>query len=165
MTEAGQLDNAQAITLNAAITLTEMSRRTLWRRVTHGMIATVGCSAGSNKGRTMLALRDVVAAADVDLSEEEVDLIVHADAGEAEAQADAGAMLLGKARYKSAVFWLQKAAAQGNADAMQWLGVCYASGSGVEADENLAVMWIAKAASLGHAVARAQMRGVLASSS
>jgi len=163
MTETRQQEDPQAITLNAAITLTSMSRRTLWRRVTHGTIATVGCSAGSNKGRTMLALRDVVDAAGVDLSQEEVDLVVQADAGDPEAQADAGAMLFGRARYKSAVFWLQKAAAQGNADAMQWLGVCYASGSGVEADENLAVMWIAKAASLGHAVARAQMRGVLAS--
>lgn len=165
MTDMRRVEHARAITLNAAITLTAMSRRTLWRRVTHGTIATVGCSAPTNKGRTMLALRDVVDASGVDLSEEEVELVVHADEGNAEAQADAGAMFFGKAQYKSALYWLQKAAAQGNADAMQWLGVCYASGAGLEADANLAVMWIAKAASLGHVLAHAQMRGVLASRS
>ncbi len=109
----------------------------------------------------MLALRDVVTAATVELDAEEIALVVRADEGDAQAQADAGAMFFNKAQYKSALFWLQKAVVQGNADAMQWLGTCYASGAGVERDDNLAVMWIAKAASLGHVIARAQMGRVL----
>jgi hypothetical protein len=159
------VEHAQAITLNAAITLTAMSRRTLWRRVTHGSIATVGCAPASSKGRTMLALCDVVNAATLTLDADEIALVVRADEGDAQAQADAGAMFFNKAQHKSALFWLQKAVAQGNADAMQWLGTCYASGAGVERDDNLAVMWIAKAASLGHVVARAQMERVLPCSS
>lgn len=159
------MEHARAITLNAAITLTALSRRTLWRRVTHGSIATFGHAPVASKGRTMLVLRDVVAAGKLALSDDEVALVVRADEGDAQAQADAGAMFFSKAQHRSALFWLQKAAAQGNADAMQWLGVCYASGAGVAPDDNMAVMWIARAASLGHAVACAQMRGVLASRS
>ena len=109
----------------------------------------------------MLALRDVVNEAAVALDEEEIALVVRADEGDAQAQADAGAMFFNKAQYKSALFWLNKAVVQGNADAMQWLGTCYASGAGVERDDNLAVMWIARAASLGQVIARAQMGRVL----
>jgi uncharacterized protein len=106
------VEHAQALTLNAAITLTAMRRRTLWRRVTHGSIAMIDHPPVSSKGRTMLALCDVVSAAALELDEEEIALVIRADEGDAQAQADAGAMFFNKAQYESALFWLEKAVVQ-----------------------------------------------------
>ncbi|MDP9607445.1 tetratricopeptide repeat protein [Variovorax sp. NFACC27] len=148
-----------AISLEAAIAMTGISKRTLWRRVSDGTIAK---HKEDSRGRAMLALAQITDLIDLVLTGEELHLIVKADSGDANAQADAGAMFFVEARFGAAVYWLDLAATQGNTDAMQWLGNCHASGLGVPKDESLAIMWIAKAASLGHPVARQQIQGMRA---
>jgi TPR repeat protein len=88
-------------------------------------------------------------------------LLLSADAGDAGAQAELGAVFHALGAMATAVHWWQLAAAQGHADAMQWLGRCYAAGEGVAQDEHLALMWISKAAAAGHSIAAAQMEGLL----
>ena len=56
-----------------------------------------------------------------------------------------------------ALYWLNLAVKQDNPDAMQRLGQCYLSGSGVLKDKNQAMTWIPKAATLGHKIAIKQM--------
>ena len=53
--------------------------------------------------------------------------------------------------YSQAVVWFRKAAAAGNADAMNYLGVLHENqGFGVPHDEAQAAVWYGKAAKLGH---------------
>ena len=47
--------------------------------------------------------------------------------------------------YKKAIYWWQKAAEQGNANAQNNLGVAYHNGNGVEQDKNKAIYWFRKA--------------------
>jgi hypothetical protein len=47
--------------------------------------------------------------------------------------------------YGEAIKWFRRAAAQGNADAANWLGSFYASGHGVAQDPAEAQRWYAKA--------------------
>lgn len=63
----------------------------------------------------------------------------------------------GAPQLAAASYWLELAAAQGDADAMHWLGMLHAAGCGGEKDEHLALMWIAKAAAHGHRIAREQL--------
>ena len=59
-----------------------------------------------------------------------------------------------KQDYKKAIKWLEKAAKQGNADAMYLIGSCYFYGGyGIKKDKEKARQWIAKAAALGHETA------------
>ncbi|HEX7864867.1 MAG TPA: tetratricopeptide repeat protein [Variovorax sp.] len=148
-----------AISLEAAIAMTGISKRTLWRRVSDGTIAKHN---EDSRGRAMLAFAQIACLIELALSDEDLHTIVKADSGDANAQTDAGAMFFVAGRFDAAVYWLDLAAAQGNADAMQWLGNCHASGLGVPKDESLAIMWIAKAASLGHPVACRQIQGMKA---
>ncbi|MBS0318396.1 MAG: sel1 repeat family protein [Proteobacteria bacterium] len=97
----------------------------------------------------------------VPLSADETALLIEADAGHAKAQGELAAVFHRLGEMKTAVYWWQLAAAQGDADAMQWLGRCHAAGEGVEQDERLALMWISKAAAAGHAIAAAQLDGLL----
>lgn len=155
------------ISLDAAVALTGMSRSTLWRRVTDGTFAKGEKDA---RGRATLALTDVLAllreATGLTFAGDDVALLLQADAGDAAAQADLGALLAVGGAEKPALYWLHEAAEQGNADAMQWLGaVCAAAASAGDAaqreqSENLAIMWIAKAAAQGQAVALRQMSGL-----
>jgi TPR repeat protein len=50
---------------------------------------------------------------------------------------------------KQAVYWYQKAADQGYAEAQSILGVMYANGKGVLKDDKQAVYWYQKAADQG----------------
>ncbi|MBS0402371.1 MAG: sel1 repeat family protein, partial [Proteobacteria bacterium] len=96
-----------------------------------------------------------VAFSDADLA-----VLLQADAGDAQAQADIGALLQVHGGREAALYWLQAAAEQGSAEAMQWLGTAHAA-RGTEQDQQMAVMWIAKAAALGHPIARRQLDGLL----
>lgn len=153
------VSRADSISLEAAIAMTGISKRTLWRRVSDGSIAKHQEDA---RGRAMLAFAQIASLMDLALPDKDLHLIVRADSGDASAQADAGAMFFIAGRFGAAVYWLDLAAAQGNADAMQWLGNCHASGLGVPKNESLAIMWVAKAASLGHPVASRQIQGMRA---
>ena len=151
------------ISLDAAVAITGISRSTLWRRVTDGRIGKGGKDA---RGRALLVLADVLPLTEVPLGKDDLPVLLQADAGAAEAQADMGALFYVAGAEKAALYWLNEAAAQGHADAMQWLGIAHyaASGGGgggslhtQEQKDNLALMWIARAAALGHPVARQQM--------
>ena len=113
------------LSLDASIAITGISRSTLWRRVTDGSI---GRGEKDGRSRAMLALGDVLPLVDVQLSAEDRATLLRADAGDAQAQADMGALFYVAGAHKAALYWLQEAAAQDNADAMQWLGTAYAGG-------------------------------------
>ena len=115
------------LSLDASIAITGISRSTLWRRVTDGSI---GRGDKDGRSRAMLALGDVLPLVDVALTAEDVATLLRADAGDADAQADMGALFYVAGAHKAALYWLQEAAAQDNADAMQWLATAYAAGSG-----------------------------------
>lgn len=161
------------ISLDAAVAISGISKSTLWRRVTEGSIGKAGKDA---RNRAMLAFADVLPLIDArkPLSKEDVALLLSADAGSSEAQADAGAMFYVAGNTKAALYWLNEAADQNNADAMHWLSIAHAARSSKgkapgqsispeqekeahEREGNLAVMWLARAAALGHPLAQRQM--------
>ena len=152
-----------SISLDAVAALTGMGRSTLWRKAADGVLAKGDKDA---RGRATLALSDVLGlicdSTGVPFSDDDVAVLLQADAGDAEAQADIGALLYVHAGggREAALYWLRAAAEQGSAEAMQWLGTAHAA-SGTERDEQLAVMWIAKAAALGHPIAKRQLEGLL----
>lgn len=175
-------ESAVAISLDAVIAMSGRSRRTWWRRIEEGRVAKLPADA---RGRTLLDFEGVRTAIDLDLSPEDVAAMVRADGGDALAQAEMGALFavgavqvpqaasaapnpaaLAKkaASAAAAMYWLEQAAAQDQADAMQWLAVLYAAGYGEGAGQNaqhLAVMWLAKAAAHGHVIAAQQMQALM----
>lgn len=148
----------QGISVESAIAITELSRRTWWRRISEGKVARVADDA---RGRAMLHWPDVVPHICIALNPDDLACTLRADAGEADTQNDIGQLFLGADKPKAALYWLGLAAEQGNADAMQWLGHCYTHGKGLPKDNNLGLMWIAKAAAHGHVIAQAQINGLL----
>lgn len=147
-----------SISLDAAVAITGTSRSTLWRRVTDGTIARRGKDI---RNRALLALNDVLGMVPVALDADDIAMLLRADASDADAQADMGALFYMAGAEKAALYWLSEAAAQDNAEAMQWLGIAHArgghGGGAIARDDNLAIMWLAKAAALGHPVAQVQM--------
>jgi len=148
--------NFEAISMEAAVALTGLSKRTLWRRLAEGLLQKLPAAAAV----TRLELDGVLALAGLELGAEERALLCQADAGDAAAQAEIGQFCFRAGRPAAAVYWFNLAAAQNHADAMQCLGQCYAAGTGVARDDNLALMWIAKAAAHGHRIAQRQMAGL-----
>lgn len=150
-----------SISLDAVAALTGIGRSTLWRKVADGALAKGEKDA---RGRATLALADVLGlirdGTGVPFDAEDVAMLLQADAGDAQAQADIGALLQVRGGGAAARYWLQAAAEQGSAEAMHWLGTAQAAG-GSEQDRQMAVMWIAKAAALGHPIARQQLQGLL----
>lgn len=146
------------ISVESAIALTDLSRRTWWRRISDGQVSRVADDA---RGRAMLAWSDVQPHICVPMGADELALVLRADAGDAEAQNDLGQLFLNAGKHKAAHYWFGQAAQQDNADAMQWLGFCYVTGSGVAKDDHLGIMWLAKAAAHGHVIAQAQIDGLL----
>lgn len=149
------------LSLDASVAITGISRSTLWRRVTDG---TIGRGDKDGRSRAMLVLGDVLGLVDVALGADDVATLLRADAGEAAAQADMGALFFVAGAHKAALYWLNEAAAQGSAEAMQWLGTahaCAGGGSVIPRDMNLAIMWLARAAAHGHAIAAQQVAGLL----
>ncbi len=146
------------VSLQAATTLTEWSERTLRRRIADG---TLKC-AGDNEAhyKTMISFDSIKRDLCIALDPDNMELIKSADAGDAKAQNDLALLFLENNKPKSAVYWLELAARQGFADAMQLLGRCYLEGNGLAKDDNLAIMWIAKAASLGHSIALEQIQSI-----
>jgi|GEM_PF-3895369 len=59
----------------------------------------------------------------------------------------------------AALYWLQLAASQNNAEAMHWLGTACAEAD--PPDTERALMWIARAAALGHPIAQQQIDALL----
>lgn len=146
------------ISLQAAMTLTEWSERTIRRRVADGSLQCASNSQASNK--TYIHLESIQSDLCVPLSVDDIELLKSADAGDMEAQTDLALLFLAQDKAKSAVYWLELAAKQNFPDALHWLGYCYLRGEGVAKEDNLALMWIAKAASFGHPLAKAQIQAL-----
>jgi hypothetical protein len=146
------------ISLQAAMTLTEWSERTIRRRVADGSLRCVEDNLTSNK--TLIYMESIEASLCIPLSADDLELIRSADAGDAQAQTDLALLFLAHDKFKSAIYWLELAAKQSFPDALQWLGACYLRGEGVVKDDNLAVMWIAKSASLMHMIGCKQIEAL-----
>lgn len=148
----------QTIQFDSAMALTGLSRTSLWRRISTHQSSSE--TVGEVKGHTRVRvdLDSALGWAELSLEDEDRELILSADAENADAQCDLGLLLLEIGQSKRAIYWLKKAAAQGFADAMQWLGKCYARGEGVEPDDAQAVAWIKKASELGSVVAQRQLK-------
>ncbi|MES2535015.1 MAG: tetratricopeptide repeat protein [Pseudomonadota bacterium] len=144
------------ISLISATTLTGKSERTLWRWVTDGTLLRSNNEIG--RGKTAVCLDSVKPHFCVPLAPEDFDLVLSADAGNAEAQNDLGLFFLENEKPKSAVYWLKLAAKQEYGDAMHWLGRCYLEGKGVAKEENMGIMWLSKAAAISHGISQAQMQ-------
>ncbi len=146
------------LSLQAVMTLTEWSERTVRRRLADGTLTTAGDSGPYNK--TLICFDSIKQDVCIPLLPEELEMIERADLGDAKAQNDLALLFFEHDKQKSALYWLELAAKQNFPDAMQWLGECHLRGQGVAKDEHLAVMWIAKAASLGHSIALSQIQAM-----
>jgi hypothetical protein len=148
----------KTISLISATTLTDRSERTLWRWVTDGTLLRSNNENGMRK--TMVCFDSVRPHVCIPLVPEDVDLVLDADAGNAEAQNELAFFFLENEKPESAVYWLKLAAKQEYGDAMHWLGRCYLEGKGVAKEENIGIMWLSKAAAIGHVISCAQMEAL-----
>lgn len=99
-----------SITLNTAMSLTGLSKRTLWRRIADGQLRVHDASSGGG-GRsehTRVLLDDVIALSPLRLDDDDCALIAEADAGSVEAQCDLGLLLLTQNHPSEAVAWLTR---------------------------------------------------------
>lgn len=144
----------KAINLEAAAWVTQLSKRTLWRRLAEGLITR---QANDSEGRTMLTFGDLVPMLCIPMTQEEHELVIEAAAGDAEAQTDLALLFLDAEKPDIGRHWLTLAADQGHPDAMHHLSKLYIQGCGLPKDDSLGLMWLAKAASLGHAIASEQI--------
>ncbi len=145
----------QLITLPAAITLTEWSERTFWRKFADGSLA-----RETVNGKAMISFELIKPHLCLALSPDDLAILASAVAGDAEAQNEMALIFLANGKPKNAIYWLEQAAKQGCADAMNLLSQCYMKGSGVPQDENTGMIWLAKAATLGHLISQCQMQGL-----
>lgn len=153
------------LSLDAAEAITGISSRTLRRRASDGSITSGERDA---RGRATMALADALRLAHegtgLVFSAGDAQVLLQADAGDAAAQADMGALFYLREEKKgmaspAALYWLRLAASQNNPEAMHWLGTACAEADPPDAER--AVMWIARAAALGHPVAQQQIDALL----
>jgi hypothetical protein len=116
----------QTIAFNTAIAITGLSRSSLWRRIREhpGSSETIGQTKGFK--RTRISIDSALSWSRLMLTDQDRALILGADAGHAGAQYGLGLRLLELGHPQQAVLWLEQAAAQGHAEAMQWLAECQA---------------------------------------
>ena len=111
------------ISLDAAVAITGISHSTLRRRVSDGTLEKYGQDA---RRRILLALDEVLQWVLVPLKEDDIAMLLRADAGDAAAQADMGALFYVAGARDAALYWLQEAAAQDDTEAMYWLAIAHA---------------------------------------
>ena len=145
---------SRAINVEAAVWITQLSKRTLWRRLSEGQITR---QANDDEGRAMLTFEDLVPMLCMPVAPQDHDLIIEAAAGDADAQNDLALLFLDAEKLEFGLHWLTLAADQGHPDAMHNLSKLYIQGSGLPKDNSLGLMWLAKAASLGHIIANEQI--------
>lgn len=143
-----------AISLDTAIIVTGVSKRTLWRRVTNGQITRQGNDV---RGRAMLTLATLAPMFCIPVVPEDYELFSDADAGDPDAQNDLAQLFLELDRPDIALHWFRMAVEQEHADAMHNLANLHRKGIGVPKDETISLMWLAKAASCGHLIASKQV--------
>jgi TPR repeat protein len=144
----------RAINLEAAVWLTQLSKRTLWRRLSEGQITR---QDNDDEGRAMLNLEDIVPMLCMPVAKQDYDLIVEAAAGDAEAQNNVALLFLDADKADLGLHWLALAADKGHPDAMHNLSKLYIQGRGTPKNDSLGLMWLAKAAALGHVIASEQV--------
>ncbi|WP_426107152.1 hypothetical protein [Massilia sp. TSP1-1-2] len=147
----------EVISLAAAITLTEWSERTFWRRFTEGTI-----KKESRNGKAVIRFASIRDNLCVPLNVDDMLLLELADGGDAGAQTELALHFLDHRKPKGALAWLGLATKQDDANAMYFLGRCYIDGGSrdIERDENLGLMWVAKAACHGSGLAIAVMESI-----
>jgi len=145
---------SRAINLEAAVLVTQLSKRTLWRRLSEGQVTR---QADDAEGRAMLTFEDLVPMLCVPVAPQNYDLIIEAAAGDSEAQTDLALLFLEADKLDLGLHWLTLAAEQGHSDAMHQLSKLYIQGSGTEKNDSLGLMWLGKAAALGHVIAIEQV--------
>lgn len=143
------------LSLPAAITLTDWSERTFWRKFADGSL-----TREMVNGKTLIDFASIEPHLSLPLEADDLAVLESADAGDAEAQNEMALILLSSDKAKGAIYWLELAAKQNHADAMSLLSQCHMQGNGVAKNENTGVMWLAKAAELGHVIAQQQMAGI-----
>ena len=146
------------VSLVTATAITTISRRTWWRRIEQGSISRCTAEPGV---QTRLLLSDVQPDISIPVTLEDIDCILRADAGDADAQNGVGQLFLIAGKSEAALHWFKQSANQANADSMQWLGQGYSKGEGIAQNDYLGLMWIAKAASLGNVIAKKQIDEIL----
>ena len=145
---------SRAINLEAAVWITQLSKRTLWRRLAEGQITR---QENDGESRTMLTFEDLVPMLCILVAPQDHDLIIEAAAGDAEAQNDLALLFLDADKSDIGLHWLTLAADQGHPDAMHNLSKLYIQGSGTPKNDSLGLMWLGKAAALGHIIAGEQV--------
>lgn len=142
------------ISIDTAIVLTGISKRTFWRRLADGQVTREG---NDDRGRTMLSLDDLASLLLVPVDPEDYVLLSEADAGDADAQNDLAQLFLEADRPDIALHWFKLAVEQDHADAMHNLATLHIKGIGVPKDETIGLMWLAKAATQGHHLSQIQV--------
>ncbi len=140
-----------SISLNTAISITGLSRRTLWRRISEGCVSTLDTHEPGVE--TRVSLDDVLPLSCLPLQPDDHAVIVDADAGDAVAQCDVALMWLAAGRADDAVPWLVRSAKQHYPDAMCYLGRLCLSGEGIARDRDAGLMWLSHAAVKRHVLA------------
>lgn len=151
-----------AISLDSAVLLATVSRRTLWRRVQDGQVGRCGTD---ERGRALLALDDLEPLLCIRLAHAgDAALLIEADRGVAEAQNGLGIFCLEQGQAAVALHWFKLAAEQEHADAMHHLSRLYlhgveqaGEGQAVAPDRSQAFLWLSRAAVHGHIIAREQL--------
>lgn len=108
----------------------------------------------------MVSLESIRPLITTSIREDEVELFLAADDGDAIAQTDLALFFLAQDNTKNAIYWLEMAVRQEYANAMHYLGHCYLTGQGVAKDANLGLMWLSRAAVGGHLISQAQMKAI-----
>ena len=142
-----------SISLNTAIAITGLSKRTLWRRIGEGRILRIEPHAMGEDAR--LNLDDVLPLSSLPLEPEDRAVIIEADAGDAVAQCELAVILLTADRARDAVPWMTRAAKQRYPDAMCYLGRFCLTGEAMPRDEEAGLMWLTQAGDKGHPLGQA----------
>lgn len=146
------------LNLKTVMALTGWSKRTLWRRLSNGVVMR---EEQEDDGKaTKISFDEIKEHICIPLIDEDFKLIQRADNGDVEAQIDLAVIFLENKKYKGAIYWLELAAEKKSSEAMHLMGICYLQGNGVFQDENLGIMWLAKAASYGHLIAKEQINSL-----
>jgi TPR repeat protein len=143
------------LSLDATIAITGPSKRTWWRRISEGSVVKRQCD---KRGRTMISLAAVIPLVAFNMTTADLERLLSADDGDAEAQDDMGQLFSTAGDHQAERYWLELSARQDYPNAMQCLARCCLGGDGMPRDENLAIMWLARAASHGHVIAIQQMQ-------
>lgn len=173
-------DTLHPISLSTAAVLTGRSTRTWQRRIEEGQVPRLGDGRGA-----LVPFAAVQPALGLDLTDEDVEMLLRADQGDAAAQTGVGALFalaaldeakaqagsrpvpqardVGGGHVVPALHFLTLAAQRGQADAMHWLGLLHAGGLCDGDGDAMALMWVAKAAAHGHVIAQRQLAGLMPS--